>query len=178
MGRDLHYVPGGFYRVDDRTGFPTRADRTKMQWNNIIVDEKVWEPRQPQDLVRGVPDYQAVGYARPISPATFVGPQYYEISEAADILSYVVFLSTLAGISPGDPVGVVLNLDQGDIFRTTINSVFATFVILNDWLPYAVAADNLLVDYAPGTGAPQLQPLLDSNNFPLIDSDGHLMFPG
>lgn len=30
MGRKLHYKPGSFYRTDDRTGFPQRAERTRL----------------------------------------------------------------------------------------------------------------------------------------------------
>lgn len=65
MGREFYYKPGSFYRICDRTGFAIRADRTKMEWNNLIVDQRVFEPRQPQDFVRGVNDDQTVPYARP-----------------------------------------------------------------------------------------------------------------
>ena len=72
MGRKLHYKAGSFYRTDDRTGFPQRAERTRREWTGLIVDENVWEPRQPQDFVRGVADDQSVPEARPRAPATFV----------------------------------------------------------------------------------------------------------
>lgn len=80
MGRKLFYKPGSFYRVDDRTGFPQRAERTRRQWNDLIVDERVWEPRQPQDLVKGVVDKQSVPDARPLAPNVFVGPIYLQMT--------------------------------------------------------------------------------------------------
>lgn len=36
-----------------------------MEWQGLIVDRRVWEARQPQDFVKGVPDNQTVPYARP-----------------------------------------------------------------------------------------------------------------
>lgn len=36
-----------------------------MRWDGIMVDERCWEPRQPQDFVRGVADYQAPPFTRP-----------------------------------------------------------------------------------------------------------------
>ena len=74
MADDRHYVPGSFYRIDDRTGFKIRAEKSRKQWNNIIVSPNVWEIRQPQDFVRGVRDLQTVPDARPRQPNLFVGP--------------------------------------------------------------------------------------------------------
>lgn len=65
MGREFYYKPGSFYRICDRTGFATRAERTQMEWQGLIVDKRVWEIRQPQDFVKGVNDEQSVPYARP-----------------------------------------------------------------------------------------------------------------
>lgn len=73
MGTKKHFRMGSFYRICDRTGFATRAEDTQMEWNNLIVDRRVFESRQPQDFVRGVSDNQTVPYARPRSPNVFVG---------------------------------------------------------------------------------------------------------
>jgi hypothetical protein len=73
MGTERFYKPGSFYRICDRTGFATRAERTRMEWNNLIVSDRVWEARQPQDFVKGVNDSQNVPNARPRSPNPAVG---------------------------------------------------------------------------------------------------------
>lgn len=73
MGRDFHYKPGSFYRICDRTGFAVRSERTQAEWQNLIVDRKVWEQRHPQDFVKGVNDDQTVPYARPRTPNLPVG---------------------------------------------------------------------------------------------------------
>ena len=57
------YRKGGFWRIDDRTGFRVRAWDTKKEWTGALVSESQWEPRHPQDYVRGKPDYR--GKANP-----------------------------------------------------------------------------------------------------------------
>lgn len=74
MGTELHYRPGSFYRICDRTGFATRAERTQREWQGLIVRKEVWEARQPQDFVKGVADIQTVPYPRPRQTNVFVGP--------------------------------------------------------------------------------------------------------
>lgn len=73
MGTERFYKPGSFYRIDDRTGFAVRAERTQKEWNNLIVSDRVWEARQPQDFVKSVTDNQTVPNARPRSPNPAVG---------------------------------------------------------------------------------------------------------
>ena len=81
MGTERFYKLGSFYRICDRTGFATRAERTQTEWNNLIVNRRVWEARQPQDFVKGVPDNQTVPYARPRQPNPDVntGPAQFEV---------------------------------------------------------------------------------------------------
>src|SRR5580698_6191386 len=97
MGRKLHYKRGSFYRVDDRTGFPTRAENTRKEWNNLIVDQARWEPRQPQDLVKGVPDIQSVPDARPLSQNIFVGPISTQITAEAVVGQFVIPVQSTFG---------------------------------------------------------------------------------
>lgn len=102
MGTKKHFRMGSFYRVDDRTGFPERAEDTQMEWNGLIVSRRVWEARQPQDFVRGVSDDQTVPYARPRSPNTWVGN--------STVAEFQVF---------GDlPSGVTFEVQNGSIMVT------------------------------------------------------------
>lgn len=71
MARE-YYKPGSFWRVDDRSGFKRRAENTRQEWTGLIVDDNLWEPRQPQDLVRGVKDIQSVALARPRQEDQFI----------------------------------------------------------------------------------------------------------
>ena len=74
MADDRHYIPGSFYRLDERTGFKVRAEKTKREWTGRIVRDQSWEARQPQDFVRGVRDDQTVPDPRPRQlPWVFIG---------------------------------------------------------------------------------------------------------
>ena len=145
MGRKLHYKPGSFYRLDDRTGFPQRAERTRKQWNGIIVDERVWEPRQPQDLVKGVIDQQAVPEPRPMQPNVFDGPDYYTLSQAASVGATAVYLNATTGLQLGSLIGIMM--DSGAFW----NAVIVLGQPLQD-----------------GSG----QPLLDTNGLQIFDAEG------
>lgn len=72
MADDRHYVPGDYYRIDDRSGFKVRAKRTRQEWTGFIVADNLWEIRQPQDFVKGVRDDQTVPLPRPRQPDTFI----------------------------------------------------------------------------------------------------------
>lgn len=72
MGTEKFYKPGSFYRICDRTGIAVRAGRTQREWQGLIVRKEVFEPRQPQDFVRGVNDIQTVPFARPRQTDTFI----------------------------------------------------------------------------------------------------------
>lgn len=72
MADDKHYVPGDFYRIDDKTGFKVRANRTRKEWTNMIVRDQSFEYRQPQDFVRGVIDDQNVPEPRPRQHDVFI----------------------------------------------------------------------------------------------------------
>ena len=143
MGRDLHYRPGSFYRTDDRTGFPTRAEKTKKEWNGLIVSEDVWEARQPQDLVRGVPDIQSVPDARPLAPNTFVGPISVSLTVAAGPGVATLSVDSTAGFAAGAPVSVML--DSGVGYRATIAAPPGpTTLQLSHGLPGSAAVGNLV----------------------------------
>lgn len=64
-GRADFYRRNDFNRICDRTGFKVKASNTRKEWNGLIVRAESWEPRHPQDFVRGRRDQQSVREARP-----------------------------------------------------------------------------------------------------------------
>jgi hypothetical protein len=60
-----HYRSGDHYVICDECGFKVRASETKMRWDRLRVCKKDWEPRHPQDFVRGKRDKQRVPNPRP-----------------------------------------------------------------------------------------------------------------
>jgi hypothetical protein len=59
------YRPGDYFVICDRCGFKHYASETKKTWDGLRVCLKDWEPRHPQDLVRGKVDKQTVKDPRP-----------------------------------------------------------------------------------------------------------------
>ena len=67
------YRAGDFYRICDECGFKFRASETRKRWDGLIVCLKDWEPRHPQEFVRGRVDRIRVPNPRPEPPDTFIG---------------------------------------------------------------------------------------------------------
>lgn len=182
MGRKLHYKRGSFYRVDDRTGFPQRAEVTRKEWSGLIVDEKVWEPRQPQDLVKGVPDIQAVPDPRPLGANVFVSAIYLQVSVDVAVLAYVIPVTSLAYVTLGDTCAVILA--DGSLFRTVITGMIANgpngpAVVIDPFnpLPLPVPSGYDVIDYRiPYSGVPALtQYLAAEDGTPLLTESGELI---
>lgn len=65
MGNIGYYKPGDNNATCDRCGFPFKASQLRKTWDNLWVCPKDWEPRHPQDYVKGVLDDQSVEINRP-----------------------------------------------------------------------------------------------------------------
>jgi hypothetical protein len=64
--------PGDYLVCCQRSGETVYRSMCKMQWNNLLVRIKSWEPRQPQDFSRNVVEKMIVSEARPRSESLFV----------------------------------------------------------------------------------------------------------
>lgn len=145
--RGTQYRSGGYYIQDDRTGFTVRAEEAKMQWNYVYTDKKYWEPRQPQDLVKGIPDDQNVAIPRPLGPGDFDGPIYTATTANVAIGDTFIPLQYIAGFNAGDAIGVMMDYDNGTWFNATVQSVESGGINIYTALPYPASSGNLVVDY-------------------------------
>ncbi len=71
---DTGWIPGDNHVICDVCGFKYRASQTRMRWDNLRVCHKDWEPRHPQEYVRGKVDKIAVKNPRPRPPDVFLEP--------------------------------------------------------------------------------------------------------
>jgi len=112
------YRHGDFKRRCDRSGFRVHASDTRKEWNGLIVDKRFWEPRHPQDYVKGVKDDQSVPEARPWS-ATY---SQSETTLDADELpgQTVISVASTSDMTIGD--SVVVFLDNDETHLSTIDS--------------------------------------------------------
>lgn len=67
-----HYQPGDHLAVCDRCGFTLLASEMKKTWDGLLVCPADWEPRHPQDFVRGKDDKQSVTDPRPYPETVFI----------------------------------------------------------------------------------------------------------
>lgn len=84
MGQADYYKHGSHNVQCDRCGFKYKAHQTKMEWNGLRTcsgsgTNQCWEPRHPQDLIKGKADKQSVPNPRPESEDDFLATN--EVSE-------------------------------------------------------------------------------------------------
>ena len=65
MGKADYFRLGDYNAVCDECGFKYKASQLKRRWDGAMVCREDWEPRHPQDFVRGRPEGQALPYTRP-----------------------------------------------------------------------------------------------------------------
>ena len=114
------WVPGDPWIICDRCGFAVRMSQSRKTWDGLRVCPEDWEPRQPQDFVRGRIDKQAVYDGRP-EPADSFLPQPYGVG-------------TFCLISPNGTTYIVIVMDDGalPVFAGLIGTP-ETYLPIGDW---------------------------------------------
>lgn len=144
--RGVQYRGTDFFRTDDRSGFVRRASRTSEEWTGAIVANDLWEPRQPQDLVRGIADDQTVPQPRSEPPAVFNGIVVTTLSQAAAVGATFLYLDNIGTFTNGDKVGVML--DTGNVLNTSVNGApTALGITILTALTYTAASGNQVTNY-------------------------------
>lgn len=72
MGRADYYAPGDWNAICDICGQKYKASELRLNWQNLMVCPTDYEPRQPQDFVRGVADNPTPPWVRPQGADDFV----------------------------------------------------------------------------------------------------------
>lgn len=67
-----HLELGTYNAICDRCGKKFKAHQLSKTWDGLYVCSRDWEPRQPQDFVRGVSDPNPIPWSRTQVEATFV----------------------------------------------------------------------------------------------------------
>ncbi len=72
MGRADYYADGQYNFICDQCGKKRKSKDMRKQWDGLQVCPTCFDPRNPQDFVRGVQDNQSVPISRPDVSPTFV----------------------------------------------------------------------------------------------------------
>lgn len=72
MSYTPRYDRGDWKALCDVCGRQLKASALRQRWDGLKTCDDDWEPRQPQDFVRGVADYQAPPWTRPEPSNQFI----------------------------------------------------------------------------------------------------------
>lgn len=78
MGRADFFRENDFNRICDTCGRKFKASATKKQWDGLITCLECYDPRHPQDFVRGRRERQAPSWVRPEKTITFLRDTYVD----------------------------------------------------------------------------------------------------
>jgi len=67
MGRADYLALGDWNAICYECGRKFKASMLKKHWQGYWVCPEHWEPRQPQDFVRAIPDIQTPPWTQPVS---------------------------------------------------------------------------------------------------------------
>lgn len=74
MGKADYWKPHDFNAICDRCGHKYKGSELKKTWDGLMVCEYDYEPRHPQDFVKGVKDDMSTPYTRAEATDTFLDP--------------------------------------------------------------------------------------------------------
>ena len=93
MGHADYLRNGDYNAICDRCGSKFKFSDLKLEWDGLYVctANGCWEPRQPQDYVKGVRDDMSVPVSRPDQPNVFLDTIYSNpITSVATIIRSVL----------------------------------------------------------------------------------------
>lgn len=82
MGRSDYFQLGDWDAMCSRCGHKFKASMLRKHWQGMWRCPKCWEPRQPQDFVRAIPDVQTPSWTQPWPADTFVDISDFIVTEA------------------------------------------------------------------------------------------------
>lgn len=106
MGHADYYRNGTYNGICDRCGCKFKFSDLKLEWDGLYVctANGCWEPRQPQDYVKGVRDDMSVPVSRPQGGNVFLDTIWWEVYPVASIIKkinkpFTVICNSLSAIT-------------------------------------------------------------------------------
>lgn len=144
---DPQYIAGDFWRICEECGFKKRSSETFKRWDGLWVCEADYEPRHPQDFVRGRKDRIVVPEPRPDPVPTIIGPLSTTITVAALASDSTITVASSVRFGGGDHLGVIL--DDGSTKAMTVLSVpTSTSLTFTTPLGNSASAGNVVINYS------------------------------
>ena len=113
------YDKGEWATICDVCGRKYRNQDLRQRWDGLKTCSDDWEPRQPQDFVRGVADYQAPVWTRPEPSDQFIPVTIIYDDYGNPLMPSIVINTPTVTISKTTyPKPVVSNLVDGFAINT------------------------------------------------------------
>ena len=131
-GPNDYYASGDWNAICYECGRKFKASQLKRHWQGYYVCTKHWEPRQPQDFVRGVQDVQTPPWAQPMpapqpagaSTVLWVNDKVYIADALAIKRVGTIHLSDLIAVS--DSAGRSVSVQASDTVSITDSATVNT----------------------------------------------------
>lgn len=128
---------GDYYVLCDRCGLKFHAKDTRLQWDNLLVCNKCWEPRNELDYIKVKADDISVPIARP-EPVDVL--RTTTLSLAVLQGSNIVNITDSTLFEEDDPIGITTDNGQTQWFQ--INDLSGSKATLSDSLAGGCSAGN------------------------------------
>jgi hypothetical protein len=101
MGQADFLRVGDYNAICDVCGRKFKFSRLRQKWDNTWACEQDWEPRQPQDYLKGIKDNMSVPLSRPDPPTLFLD-ELIVTESTVSTFSFIIarLKSLLASVSP------------------------------------------------------------------------------
>jgi hypothetical protein len=98
MGQADYLRRGDYNAICDRCGFKFKFSQLRKEWDGLYVctAHGCWEPRQPQDYLKGIADNMSVPISRPEAPNEFLQDEIVNETAIISLIFVRVLLKSLA----------------------------------------------------------------------------------
>lgn len=144
---DPNYIPGDYWIICETCGFQVRSSAARKRWDGLLVCDADWEPRHPQDFVRGRADHQNVPEPAPEPVQNFLGPLTTELTAAASAGATTLAVVSSVRFDATDRLGVMLS--SGEMAQAVVSTVpTATSLTISPALPGAALLGAMVINYS------------------------------
>jgi len=129
MGRADYLRDGDWNAICDECGKKFKASQLKLRWDGFMVCQRDWEPRHPQDFVRGVKDTMNTPWSR-TNPEVNFGDVSLTFADALSFFETQLFIKNYDKHVVGaiDKITVVESFNISKLARIT----FTEFININE----------------------------------------------
>jgi hypothetical protein len=120
MGRADFYKNGDYNAICDECGKKYKFSQLKKRWDGLYVCEREWEPRHPQDYLKGIRDNMSVPISRPEAGNSFIDQIGWSVSSIISIVVVAFRVKTII-IGVSSLASIITNFYPVQAVKKTVN---------------------------------------------------------